>query len=301
MEPWRAPLPMAKALILHNPAARNAPEPALLSAIGTRLRLAGFGVSIEESRERGDLVVLARRAAAESMDRVVICGGDGSVREVAEGLKGSPVPLALVPMGTANVLAQEMGLPTDSPSACAAIAGKGRPKPVGLGSVNGSTFTFCASAGLDSLAVARVDLLEKRQTGGWAYLHAALNGFLEAGPPGFAAVLPSGKRIEAVQVFAARAKRYAGPFALSREARIENPALRLIAVHGPFYRHLPLALLHLLLGALDEAPGVTSLDTEAFLLESAEPFPVQADGDLVAQTPASFRSEPEALTLVFPP
>jgi diacylglycerol kinase family enzyme len=231
---------------------------------------------------------------------VVICGGDGSVREAAEGLSGSLVPLAVVPLGTANVLAREMGLPFRSPLSCAALAGRGNPRPVGLGRVNGSTFTFCASAGIDAQAVSRVDLLEKRQTGAWAYVHAALKALIEQSAPEFTVVLEDGSRTQACQVFAARARLYGGPLILSSTANLESPTLKLLAIAPPLGRHLPLILAGLLGKGLEGVPGVTALDVDAFRLESEMPWPVQADGDEIGQTPASFRSEPGALTLVFP-
>lgn len=292
--------PLARALILHNPAARNAPHPTLLAAIRWELRLAGFLEDQVGSRARGDLITLARAGAQDGFDRVVICGGDGSVREAAEGMRGSPVPLAVVPLGTANVLAREMGLPCERPLGCAALAGRGDPRSVGLGTVNGMTFTFCASGGMDAIAVAGVDLLMKIQTGAWAYLHAAFSAFIEQGAPVFTVILPDGRQIQACQVFAARARRYGGPFSLSSTASLEAPTLKLLAIAPPLCRHLPGALAGFLGKGLEGVPGVTALEVESFDLESEAPSPVQADGDPAGQTPASFRSERGALTLVFP-
>lgn len=291
---------MARALILYNPAARNAPDPALLAAIRSELRWAGFRADEAGSRARGDLTALARAGAQDGVDRVVICGGDGSVREAAEGMRGSSVSLAIVPLGTANVLAREMGLPCARPMTCAALAGRGKPRSVGLGTINGSVFTFCASAGVDACAVASVDLLEKRQTGAWAYLHAALSALIEQRPPEFTVVLPDGRRIEACQVFAARARRYGGPFILSSGASLQAPTLKLLAMAPPLRHHLPGLLAGILGKGLEGARGVTVLDVESFDLESESPSPVQADGDAAGHTPASFRSVPGALTLVFP-
>lgn len=291
---------MARALLLHNPAARNAPDPALLAAIRLELGWAGFRADEAESGAPGDLTTLARAGVRDGMDRVVICGGDGSVRETAEGMRGSQVPLAIVPMGTANVLAREMGLPLGRPLACAALAGRGDPRPIGLGTVNGLTFTFCASAGTDALAVARVDLLEKRRTGAWAYLHAALSTLVEQAPPEFTVTLSDGRRIRACQVFAARARRYGGPFVLSSTASLESPTLKLLTMAPPLSRNLPGILAGIVGRGLEGAPGVTAIEVEAFNLESDAPSPIQADGDGAGHTPASFRSCPGALTLVFP-
>ena len=290
---------MARALILHNPAARNAPGPVILGTIRRKLVLAGFDVELQPSLRAGDLIRLAAGAEGTGYERVVVCGGDGSVREVAQGLNGSHVPLAIIPLGTTNVLAREMGLPHLRPLACASIAAGGRVRDVGIGAVNGHAFTFCASAGPDSVGVARVNLQAKSQLGGWAYIHAAMRGLLDPGPPELQVLLPDGTRLDACMVFAAKSRRYGGSLTISRGASLEAPDLRLIVVSPPVsnaFRAIP----YTLRGGIEGAPGITWSDVTSFELRSHEPCPVQADGDLVTTTPAVFASKASALRLVFP-
>ena len=293
---------MARALILHNPAARSAPDPALLAGIRKEFRLAGFEAEVAASRVAGDLTRLAADAAKAGFDRVVACGGDGSVREAAQGLAGSEVPLGLVPLGTANVLAREMGLPIHSTLTCAAIAARGRCERVGLGRVGGGTvFTFCASAGLDSAAVAHVDLGIKRQTGSWAYVYSALGSLLQPPYPLLTVKKPDGSSFTACQVFAARMRRYgAGFIYLSLSASLRSPRLRLIAVPPPLAPRLPFLLARMLNGGLEGAAGLLVEDVERFTVEAAGPFPIQTDGDVLASTPATFESLPSALDVIVP-
>ena len=70
-----------------------------------------------------DLTDLARTAAARGSDLVIAAGGDGTVGAVADGLVGSEACLGIVPMGTANVLARELGVPVDVDGACELLAG----------------------------------------------------------------------------------------------------------------------------------------------------------------------------------
>src|SRR5512143_806164 len=174
---------MARALLLHNPAARNAPEPALLKALARELVLGGFHVDERRSLQRGDITRLAASAAAEGFDRVVVCGGDGTFREAAQGLEHSPVPLALIPLGTTNVLAREMDLPYDSAVDCAAVACRGAVREVGLGKVNGEAFLFCASAGPDSVAVSLENPEENDNHSLSPHVAPPLHEHLETGPP----------------------------------------------------------------------------------------------------------------------
>jgi diacylglycerol kinase family enzyme len=291
---------MPTALLLHNPAARNAPGAELLMHIEGELARCGFAVEVTPSRRPGHMVELAASASTSGHERVVVCGGDGSVREAAEGLFGSGVPLGIVPLGTANVLACEMGLPVSDPRACAAIAARGKPVAVGLGTVGGRAFTFSASCGLDALAVGNVDLNLKEKTGGFAYGAAALRSLLEVDLPVFEVETESGERIEACQVFAARAHHYAGRgIVLSSFADLKSPTMRLIALPPPIHRHVG-ALLRLFGEGLDGAPRTVCREVRAFRLHSDAPLPIQADGDPMPGVEQQFVSHAEALVLVFP-
>jgi len=223
------------------------------------------------------------------------------VREAAEGLCGSELPLAVIPLGTANVLARELGLPVPSTLLCAAAAARGRVARVGLGRVGRAVFTFCASAGLDSAAVANVDSLMKSQTGSWAYIYSALGSLLRPPLPLLVVKKPDGSSFTACQVFAARMRRYGTGFMyLSRVADLRSPTIRLIAIPPPLAPRLPFLVGRMLAGGLEGAPGVLAEDVETFSIEAAEPFPIQGDGDFIAKTPATFESLPDALSVIVP-
>lgn len=290
---------MPTALLLHNPAARRAPDAVLLSRIARVLSRAGFEVELAPSRRPGHLVEMARDAVG-TCDRVVICGGDGSVRESAEGLFGTDIPLGVIPLGTVNVLSWEMGLPASDPLACAEVAATGVARPVGLGTVGGRAFAFCASCGLDSRAVERVNLALKRRAGKFAYVASALTVLLKVDLATFEVETEGGERFEACQVFAARARRYAGSgIILSAPAELRSPTMRLIALPPPLHRHAR-SLLRFLGEGLDGAPGAICREVRSFRLRSRAPLPIQADGDPMPGVEPEFTSHPDALKLVFP-
>jgi diacylglycerol kinase (ATP) len=266
------------------------------------LVLAGFTTEAAASRASGELGALALRAVSDGFDRVVVCGGDGSIREAAQGLRDTAMPLGIVPLGTVNILAREMGLPVANPLACSAIASRGRVQAIGLGSVNGTeAFTFCASVGLDALAVDAVDLAMKRQTGAWAYAYAGMLSFIQEPLPELRVEISDGGRFTASQIFAVRAKRYGGELLhLSKRADLRAGTMRLIMVAPPLGRYLPALLWRLAASDLEGAPGVIALDTHSFTVEADRPWPVQADGDIVGRTPARITSRASALYLVFP-
>lgn len=120
----------------------------------------------------------ARRFAAEAValghDLVIACGGDGTVMEVAAGLKDSPVALAIIPCGTANVLAKELDLP-DSVEAALALAldPAAAIRAVDMGCVDGRLFLLRAGIGYEALYNLETSREEKARLGRWAYLLAA--------------------------------------------------------------------------------------------------------------------------------
>lgn len=289
-------------LLLYNPGARSAPEPALLARLEALLRKHGWEVEVRSSWSEETVPQQVRRAAlGEGFHRVAVCGGDGTVRQAAQGLRGTGVPLALLPMGTANVLARELGIPR-SPLSAAELAANGEARRVPLGLIGGNTsFTFCASAGLDSLAVARLDTAMKRETGGWAYGYAALRALLEEPLPLLRVHSEDGPSVEAVQVFLLRGRRYGGEARLTSSEAFFRPILKVLAVAPPMAPRLPLLALALLRGGgLEGLPGVHAFETRRVFLEGPEGFPLEADGDVAGALPVDVSVEDGALHLVVP-
>jgi len=293
---------MRNVLLLHNPAAGGAPTPDLLQMVRRELAFADCRVETRASERAGEITAFCRDASRNGVDRIVVCGGDGTVREAAKGLRGGRVPLALIPLGTSNILGWELGLPVGNPRACAAVAAAGTLREIGLGVVDeAEVFTFCASAGPDSLAVEGVDLNLKSEKGGVAYCRSALVGMLERGLPRLSARTGEGERFEGAQILTLRARRYGtGSIKVSRSADLEASTLRLMVLSRSAVLGLPRLLPAALRGGLEDSPGVTWRDTRSVRIEGTESWPVQADGDLVGNTPATIRCADESLPVVVP-
>jgi diacylglycerol kinase family enzyme len=150
-------------LILHNPTSGRRRAGLLRATVACLLRR-GVAVELFETRRAGE----AEERTAELGDRydvVVAAGGDGTVREVANGLVGKGQPLGVIPIGTTNVLAGELCLPR-SPEALAAVLAEGRSTRVHPGLLNGRRFLEVAGVGLDAWVVAAIDLERKRRGAG---------------------------------------------------------------------------------------------------------------------------------------
>lgn len=142
-----------------------------LHAVLDLLRAAGVSLDLCPTAARGDARALAAAATPELCDAVVAAGGDGTINEVANGLldAGHGLPLGIIPLGTANVLALEMDLAI-TPQAIAGALLAGQPRPVPLARVDGRRFLLMGGAGFDAFVVDNVRLGLKRHAGKLAYV-----------------------------------------------------------------------------------------------------------------------------------
>ena len=141
-----------------------------------------YEVDAVDTEARGHAIELCREAAHEGYDVVVAFGGDGTVNETANGLRGSPTPLTCLPGGSANVYGKILGIPgelVDATEHLLAMADDWRPRKVDLGMVNGRCFTFASGLGLDASVVKRVDSNPhlKARFGAYYFTWAAVSTF----------------------------------------------------------------------------------------------------------------------------
>jgi diacylglycerol kinase family enzyme len=141
-----------------------------------------YEVDAVDTEARGHAIELCREAAHEGYDVVVAFGGDGTVNEAANGLRGSPTPLTCLPGGSANVYAKILGIPgelVDATEHLLGMADDWRPRKVDLGVVNDRCFTFASGLGLDASVVRRVDSNPhlKARFGAYYFTWAAVSTF----------------------------------------------------------------------------------------------------------------------------
>src|SRR5260370_41695993 len=172
---------LRNALLIHNPNAGNggSARRRMLDEARRILSLGGIEADLQETTAPGDATAMAERAAREGRTLVMACGGEGTLKEVVNGLAGQQnghrVPMALLPGGTANVLAKELGLPWDIPSAAAKLV-HGEVKDIALGLATPLKepdkkryFLSVAGPGPDGMIVYAIDLDLKARFGILAY------------------------------------------------------------------------------------------------------------------------------------
>lgn len=286
-----------RALVIHNPTAGRRRR-ALLEAVLRHLEARGMACDLRPTAGPGDATALAATSHRTAHDVVIAAGGDGTVNEVATGLlrSAAPPPLAVVPLGTANVLAVELGLPR-APEALARLIAEAPAGPVHPALAGDRAVLLMAGAGFDAAVVHGVGRRLKRALGKGAYV---LRTLWEMGrdraPP--LRVTADTMALTARMVVACKSRHYGGPYIAAPDARLAAPTLEVLAFHG----RGPLARLRyglaLLRGRVTTLPDVTVLTARRVLIDADRPICVQIDGDAAGHLPLSLRPADTALAVV---
>lgn len=237
-------------------------------------------------------------AKSELFDALIVAGGDGTIRDAASGLIGRALPFGLIPAGTGNVLAAELGLP-GAPEALADYLSGGKVRAVTGGTANGRLFLFMTGVGLDAEIVARLHLPLARRIGRSAYAPAILSA-LVAAPRPLLTVSIANRTISAAWAIAAKSSRFAGPFLLTRKAGLLKQGLQLVSVESRSRIADTLRLAALPFGMLEHMPGVHIDACERALIEGDRPTPVQIDGDICGTTPVEIGQASAPVNVIVP-
>lgn len=284
--------------IILNPIA-GARHRGLLHKVIARLEAAGAQVSVQETQRAGHGVELARDAAKTSgADVIVAAGGDGTINEVARGLLGREIPLGIIPLGTANVLAVELGLGARAARVADTLL-EGSAHLAGTGLVDGRLFLLMVGAGFDGAVVHGIDPRLKRLSGKGAFVWAGLKTW--AGGPGRRIELKvDGRREMAAWVIITNARHYAGPYVLAPQTDISQPGLyALLFRRGgrwAFVRYLAA----LVLGRVGHLADVDVMPARRVELIAPEDVPVEVDGDAHGYAPKTVERGVQYLRLVVP-
>jgi len=297
------------AVLIHNPAAgrshhRHGQD---LEAAKRILAEAGITAERQETARAGDATRLAREAAQSGRGLVIACGGDGTINEIANGLAGSPVPMAILRTGTANVLGKELDLPWSIPDALRRNLA-GRLERIALGLARHESdepweryFVCVAGAGVDGSMVHQVDPRLKDQTGELAYWLTGLSHFFTYPFRAFS-VIAGDQCFQAAQVIIGRTKYYAGPFRITAGADLFSNLFEVAVFTSTNRFRYPAHMSAVWTERLQEQSDVHFVKTNRVLCEAPGGATVYAeiDGEPAGKLPIEFSIAPDALTLVVP-
>jgi len=286
-----------RALLLINRHSRRGKE--TLEQVVSELEALGFKL-FEESTEKPQQLTSIIQSYRDRVDVVIVGGGDGTLNAAIEGIIDTQLPLGILPLGTANDLARTLGIPQSIPQACQVIAA-GYKQRIDLGQVNQKYFFNVASLGLSVQITKQLDKKLKRTWGVLAYGITALRVILKARP--FRAEIRLGGKsihVKTVQIAVGNGLYYGGGMAVADDATIDDQRLDLYSLECDHWWQILLWLPAMKLGTHSGWDGVRTLQGKDFEIYTRKPHSINADGEIVTQTPARFRLLPKAIAVYVP-
>jgi diacylglycerol kinase (ATP) len=315
---------MRKAILLYNPLSgrRRGRRLADVDAALAVLRNAGVEASAAPTRAASDATDQTRQAIAAGCDTVFACGGDGTIHDVLQGLVGTNVALAIIPLGTANSLAHDLLLPL-SPADAALAALKAKPRRIAVGRIEYQDFsgnrgmryfTVTVGIGVDAHLFYKLDPLAKRRFGMAAYCAEATLLWLTHKMENFAVEVTEEiaekrqrRQAEVSQLLAVRIGNFGGVLReLAPGASLDRDDLRLVLFHTRSRIAYLRYVLRGLFGTNWKVPGIELVHSTSAVCREAgssgsgsKPrILVEADGELLGTLPAEISILRDALTLL---
>lgn len=269
----------------------------------TQLESAGVAVDLKLTSGPGDATTLAARAARNGSSDVIVAGGDGTINEAIQGLAGTDARLGILPRGTANVLARELGLPFDDQQAVT-IAAQGKSRKIYLGlAINEATnekrhFVLMAGIGLDASVVKRVQPSLKKRIGKGAFWISGLSHLVTWNPHPFTLEI-NGDKHTATFATIGKAARYGGDLAITPGARLDQPEFEICIIKTASR----MRYLHLLSHAMRAGMPRDKREVQfvnATSIKASGDSAVQIDGELIGELPMRFEIAPHSLEVIVP-
>ena len=298
----------------------------------TFLGRSGWSITLRETSEPMEAIELARGAARRGAQVVIAAGGDGTVNEVANGLLGSDTALGVLPVGTTNAWALQMGIPALNPMSpgsnmakfvsnlqeriahplpanlyrkvlldAAGVLVAGHTIAIDVGEISGRYFLMWAGIGLDAAIIAKTSPRDKRALGSWAYLLPIFQTVRQY--PGSDIYLKlDGKEIKvrSSQIVVCNIRLYGGFLVIGAKARVNDGKLDVCVFKGngffTFVQHALKVLSHQHL----RDQNMDYYQCREIVIESDHALPVQVDGETLTETPVTIRTLPSALKVIVP-
>ncbi|MDX2080949.1 MAG: diacylglycerol kinase family lipid kinase [Terrimicrobiaceae bacterium] len=286
---------MNKTLVILNPAARGERARSLREKIETL----SLRAVVRMTSSIGDAREMAADGVADGFETIVAAGGDGTVNEVANGLAGSPAQFGILPVGTMNVFATELGIPTGNLEAAWSIIDAGHTRKVDFPTVNGIHFVQLAGAGLDAEVVRRTSPDSKKSLGPISYLLTLAQ--VAADRPPAIRIQPDDSHERAGSfILVGNGRFYGGPFVLFKDARPDDGLLDVLVFKNQSHWDVVRYIQAIAFGNHPALPDVDYFQTRAMTLESDGETPVELDGEPASSLPARFEIPPTRLTVLAP-
>jgi diacylglycerol kinase (ATP) len=286
---------MSSTLIILNPAADS--ERALRKQ--ARVESLARDCVICATTYTGEAEAMARRGVAEGFEKIVAAGGDGTINEVVNGLAGTNAMLGLLPIGTMNVFATELGLPVNNLELCWEIVNGDSIRAVDLPKANQKFFVQLAGVGLDAQVVKETSSNLKKNFGPLSYLISAVQ-IAARTPPKLFIQSEDASIDEGSFVLVGNGRLYGGPFPFFKHAALDDGLLDVIVFKRLGYLEIIKYLQDVIFSSEIRVPEIEYFQTRQLRVESDQSVPVELDGELVGNCPVEFSVRDRSLRVLVP-
>ncbi len=291
--------------VIINPASGQ-PKP-VLHTLNQIFGKAGIQWDISVTKGEGDATRFARQAAERGVDAVVAFGGDGTQMAVAQGLRGTDVPMGVLPGGTANLLSVELGIPDDLSKAAALIIDpKSTLRPVDMGHAvlrgGEAEYDFILRIGIsfEGLKIEKADRTLKDKFGEFAYTIAGLESFKEVEPAHFHLTLDGQHfEIDAINLLVTNAGNFGVPgYTRSTKINISDGLLDVLTAQDKSLVSLATLVVKALEKKGEEERPIWQ--ARKISIDAQPPQPINGDGELWGNTPVDISVIPGAVQILTP-
>jgi len=259
----------------------------------------GIAVRREACASREALATTIRRHA-DTVDLVVVGGGDGTLNAALPGLTDTGLPLGILPFGTANDLARTLAIPPD-PAIAAAIIAAGHTRKIDVGEVNGVAFFNVASLGLSERIARELTRDAKQKLGVFGYVIATIRTLIYM-RPFFAEIVLGGtaRKVRTIQIAVGNGRHYGGGLTIAETAEIDDGSLDVYSIETDRLWKLALIYPAFRQGRLASWNEIRTAACTEVEIRTRRPRPLNTDGEITTRTPARFRVLPKAVTVFAP-
>ena len=319
-----------KAELIYNPSGGQVVVRHELDNVVAFLNRCGWSVDLRETSKPLEAIDLARSAVAHGAGVVIAAGGDGTVNEVANGLVNTDAALGVLPVGTTNSWALQMGIPALNPilpgtQAAKWVAGleerMDRPLPanyyrkvlmdaarvlvegqtvaVDVGELSGRYFLISAGIGLEAAIVKSISPRDKKALGSWAYVLSAIeSAYKYSGDEVRLTLDGMTLAVSAPLIVVSNIQLYGGMVAIGAKACVNDGKLDVYIFKGEgFFTFVHHAMKVLSQKHLQD-PKVEYYQCRDISIESSTDLPVHVDGETFGKTPVSMRAVPSSLKVI---
>jgi diacylglycerol kinase (ATP) len=303
-----------------------------LDAVTDYLERNGWTISVQRTRTPREATELARRAAAQGVDVAIAAGGDGTVNEVVNGLIGSDTALGVLPVGTTNVWALQMGIPTLSPLGPAAglarlmadleerierplprnyqrsilldaarVLVEGERRAVDVGRANDRHFLLWAGIGLDAEVTVRVSPEDKKAFGPWAFVGSALDVVREYKSTNVRLTLDGvARQTNTSLIVVSNVQLYGGVLPIGARASVDDGVLDVCVFKGEGLLNYVQQILKVVARQHVEDATIEYYQCKELVVEASDALPVHVDDEPFTSTPVAVSAVPGALRAIIP-